>query len=114
MTRDGRFSSSNTCCRSGVTWADAPDLRSDILTQRRLVRRTRSRLDRRAYALHLTQAGRRLGGKAHVLMDMCGSDLMAALPDATRTELADALRRLLLAVWLWPAGEAATTAGPVR
>jgi DNA-binding MarR family transcriptional regulator len=69
---------------------------TDNLQQRRLLRRVRSDQDRRAYALQLTQAGRRLVGKAHTLMDKCDQELMVALPETARAELAATLRTLLL------------------
>jgi DNA-binding MarR family transcriptional regulator len=72
---------------------------TDNLQQRRLLRRARSSRDRRAYALHLTAAGRHLVSKAHALMDQCDRDLMAALPHATRAELAVVLRTLLTVAW---------------
>lgn len=70
---------------------------TDNLQRRRLLRRARSTQDRRAYALHLTETGRRLVGKAHALMDKCDRELLAALPDDTRAELAGILRTVLSA-----------------
>src|SRR5262249_54170124 len=68
---------------------------TDSLQERGLLRRARSDRDRRAYALQLTHAGRDLVTKAHVLMDRCDRELMAALPQADRDHLAEMLRRLL-------------------
>jgi DNA-binding MarR family transcriptional regulator len=80
---------------------------TDNLQQRRLLRRVRSSQHRRAYALHLTAAGRRLVGRAHTLMDGCDRDLMASLPDDVRAQLAGVLRTLLGAAWTPPADPSA-------
>src|SRR5215472_7881704 len=68
---------------------------TDTLQERRLLRRVRSDRDRRAYALQLTDAGRRLVTRAHTLMDRCDRDLMAGLSEADRNDLAVKLRQLL-------------------
>jgi DNA-binding MarR family transcriptional regulator len=75
---------------------------TDNLQRRRLLRRARSTRDRRAYALYLTDAGRRLVGRAHALMDRCDRELLAALPDDTRAELAGILRAVLSARSAFP------------
>jgi len=59
------------------------------------IERRRDPDDRRAYALHLTQAGRRLLARAHPAVLDAEERFLAPLPEAERERLRAALRRLL-------------------
>jgi DNA-binding MarR family transcriptional regulator len=69
----------------------------DTLESQGLVRRVRSRDDRRANAVELTAKGRRALKRADALMDACELSFIATLSDTERTGLRDVLERLLAA-----------------
>lgn len=68
---------------------------ADDLEARKLIRRTRSDQDRRAYALRLTSDGTAVMNEAHTLMEQCEAEFTAVLTPAERAQLADLLARLL-------------------
>jgi DNA-binding MarR family transcriptional regulator len=70
---------------------------ADDLEAHRLIQRTRSDKDRRAYALRLTGAGVALMNEAHDLMEQCEEEFTGVLTPAERSQLADLLARLLAA-----------------
>jgi DNA-binding MarR family transcriptional regulator len=59
------------------------------------VRRERDGRDRRAYAIELTAAGRRLLGRARPVLTAAEEEFLAPLPADDRERLKDALRLLL-------------------
>jgi DNA-binding MarR family transcriptional regulator len=69
----------------------------DDLEEQGLVQRTRSRQDRRANAVRLTEEGQQLLERAHALMDSCEQSFLETLPLAERAQLAAGLERLLAA-----------------
>jgi DNA-binding MarR family transcriptional regulator len=66
----------------------------DDLEERGLVERRRNPADRRARALHLTSAGRRLLGKAIEVAIAHERELLSGLSKEERGQLAELLRRL--------------------
>ncbi len=66
----------------------------DDLETAGLLERRRHPVDRRANALHLTAAGRRLLARADRISDQLDRDLLAALPPGARPALLDALRAM--------------------
>jgi DNA-binding MarR family transcriptional regulator len=69
----------------------------DGLEDRGLIRRARSRQDRRANTIRLTAAGRQALETAHVRMAECEESFLSVLPEAERTSLASILERLFAA-----------------
>jgi DNA-binding MarR family transcriptional regulator len=74
----------------------------DELESRGLLERRRRAGDRRAYALHLTDAGRRLLRRALAVAAAHDAELLAGLEPAERVELRALLRRLAAANGLAP------------
>ncbi|WP_106581434.1 MarR family winged helix-turn-helix transcriptional regulator [Murinocardiopsis flavida] len=66
----------------------------DDLEQRGLVERRRYPTDRRAHAIHLTDAARDLLPRVEGALDACDDELLAALDPADRTTLLTLLQRL--------------------
>src|ERR1700689_1375657 len=66
----------------------------DALEARGLLQRRPNPADRRARALYLTAAGRKLLGRAFVLASELEADLCAQLSDAEREQLLELLRRV--------------------
>jgi DNA-binding MarR family transcriptional regulator len=66
----------------------------DALEARGLLQRRPNPADRRARALYLTAAGRKLLGRAFVLAGELEADLCAQLSDAEREQLLELLRRV--------------------
>ena len=66
----------------------------DDLGERRLLERRPSQRDRRAYALHLTPAGRRLLGKALQLAAALEREITQDLSPAERAQVIDQLDRI--------------------
>jgi DNA-binding MarR family transcriptional regulator len=85
----------------------------DALEARGLLQRRANPADRRARALHLTAAGRKLLGRAFVLASELESDLCAQLSDAEREQLLELLRRVGSQLGL-PAGSHAAHAALVQ
>jgi DNA-binding MarR family transcriptional regulator len=75
----------------------------DLLASRGLLERRQNADDRRARALHLTDAGRELLGRAFGLAVETERDLCAGLSDDERTQLLDLLGRVGVRLGL-PAG----------
>jgi DNA-binding MarR family transcriptional regulator len=67
----------------------------DELERLGAVRRTRDERDRRAYALEVTPAGRRLLARARAVEAAVEDEFLAPLPAAERRRLKDALRALV-------------------
>jgi DNA-binding MarR family transcriptional regulator len=67
----------------------------DELERLGAVRRERDERDRRAYAVELTPAGRRLLGRARPLLLAAEEEFLAPLPAGDRERLKDALRLLV-------------------
>lgn len=69
--------------------------RVDRLADRGLVRRARSQTDRRGVTVQLTEPGRTAVDSAFAALLAVEQDLLGAVPEQTRTALADQLRSLL-------------------
>jgi DNA-binding MarR family transcriptional regulator len=67
----------------------------DDLEQLKLIERRESPSDRRIYAVHLTQAGRKASSKISKMAGQLEDDLCAALNDKERKGLADLLGRIV-------------------
>ncbi len=74
----------------------------DALEGRQLLERRLNPLDRRAHALHLTDAGRELLGRAFVLADGLERDLYADLSAGEVEQLLELLRRIGLRLGVPP------------
>jgi len=81
----------------------------DALEARGLLQRRRNPADRRARALHLTDEGRELLGRAFVLAVEHERDLCADLSDEERDQLLDLLGRITERLGLAPGVHAALT-----
>jgi DNA-binding MarR family transcriptional regulator len=81
----------------------------DALEARGLLERRRNPADRRARALHLTEEGRLLLGRAFVLAVEHERDLCAELSEAERKQLLDLLQRITARLGLAPGVHAALT-----